>query len=731
MKIMPLSWLDKINSSRKTVVVLAVFALFSGIGTYAVFAKAGATGPDPDIVLGFMYLNLGLLLIIGLLVSKRLFRIWSQRRQGLAGSQLHTRLVMLFSVIAVIPTIVVAVFSVVLFDFGIRSWFTERIGAAVDASQAVAAAYLEEHRQNITGDALAMAIDLNRQAPFLMARPKQLMKFVQAQAAIRNLTEVVVFETSGNVLAKTGLSLTFDFEPFPESAFQKARNGEVATLTSEVDRVRAIVRLDSFVDAYLYVGRFVDPEILSYIDNTKQATAEYNLLQGKRVDVQITFALIFAIVALLLLFSAIWVGLNLATQLADPVSRLITASEQISEGDLSIRISNTTDIGEFSLLNSAFNRMTHQLEVQRGDLIEAHRIEDERRQFTEAVLGGVSSGVIGLDKDGNINLPNKSGAQLLGLSANEMMNKPLQSIIPEMADLFEMAKLSKKVDTNYFDQIEALIELIRDNRQITLRTRITAEGNQGITNGFVVTFDDITELQSAQRTAAWAVVARRIAHEIKNPLTPIQLSAERLKRKYLSAISEERDLFVSLTETISRQVSDIGRMVDEFSSFARMPAAKLTPHDLKLIVKAQVTLQSEANNNVQFSFKIPEEPVVVLCDDHQIRQMITNLIQNSIDSINAKSDEQNNVNGSIQIQITKKSNFCYLEIIDDGIGLPAEISNRLTEPYVTTREKGTGLGLAIVAKIIEDHSGTFKIEDTIVSGSGVVVTVKIPLVETI
>ena len=731
MKIMPLSWLDKINSSRKTVVVLAVFALFSGIGTYAVFAKAGATGPNPDIVLGFMYLNLGLLLIIGLLVSKRLFRIWSQRRQGLAGSQLHTRLVMLFSVIAVIPTIVVAVFSVVLFDFGIRSWFTERIGAAVDASQAVAAAYLEEHRQNITGDALAMAIDLNRQAPFLMARPKQLIKFVQAQAAIRNLTEVVVFETSGKVLAKTGLSLTFDFEPFPETAFQKARNGEVATLTSEVDRVRAIVRLDSFVDAYLYVGRFVDPEILSYIDNTKQATAEYNLLQGKRVDVQITFALIFAIVALLLLFSAIWVGLNLATQLADPVSRLITASEQISEGDLSIRISNTTDIGEFSLLNSAFNRMTHQLEVQRGDLIEAHRIEDERRQFTEAVLGGVSSGVIGLDKEGNINLPNKSGAQLLGLSADEMMNKPLQSIIPEMADLFEMAKLSKKVDTNYFDQIEALIELIRDNRQITLRTRITAEGNQGITNGFVVTFDDITELQSAQRTAAWADVARRIAHEIKNPLTPIQLSAERLKRKYLSAISEERDLFVSLTETISRQVSDIGRMVDEFSSFARMPAAKLAPHDLKLIVKAQVTLQSEANNNVEFSFKIPEEPVVVLCDDHQIRQMITNLIQNSIDSINAKSDEQNNVNGSIQIQISKKSNFCYLEIIDDGIGLPAEISNRLTEPYVTTREKGTGLGLAIVAKIVEDHSGTFKIEDTIVSGSGVVVTVKIPLVETI
>ena len=392
MEIIPLTWLDKINSSRKTVVVLAVLALFSGIGTYTVFARSGAAGPNPDVVLGFMYLNLGLLIVIGLLVSKRLVKLWFQRRQGLAGSQLHTRMVVLFSVVAVIPTIVVALFSVFLFDFGIRSWFTERIGAAVDASQAVAEAYLEEHRQNISGDALAMAFDLNRQAPFLMSRPKQLAKFIQAQAAIRNLTEAVIFETSGKVLAKTGLSLTFDFEPFPESAFQKARNGEVATLTSEVDRVRAIIRLDNFVDAYLFVARFVDPEILAYIDKTKEATAEYNLLQGKRADVQITFALIFALVSLLLLFAAIWVGLNLATQVSNPVSQLIMASEKISEGDLSLRIPNKSDIGEFSMLNSAFNRMTDQLDVQRKDLIHAHKIEDERRQFTEAVLGGVSAG---------------------------------------------------------------------------------------------------------------------------------------------------------------------------------------------------------------------------------------------------------------------------------------------------------------------------------------------------
>ena len=730
MELIPLTWLDKINSSRKTVVVVAVLALFSGIGTYTVFAKSGAAGPNPDVVLGFMYLNLVLLIVIGLLVSKRLLRIWSQRRQGLAGSQLHTRMVVLFSVVAVIPTIVVALFSVFLFDFGIRSWFTERIGAAVDSSQAVAEAYLEEHRQNITGDALAMAFDLNRQAPFLMARPKQLAKFIQAQAAIRNLTEAVVFETSGEVLAKTGLSLTFDFEPFPENAFQKARNGEVATLTSEVDRVRAIIRLDNFVDAYLYVGRFVDPAILAYIDKTKQATAEYNLLQGKRADIQITFAIIFALVSLLLLFAAIWVGLNLATQVSNPVSQLIMASEKISEGDLSTRISNKSDIGEFSMLNTAFNRMTEQLEVQRKDLIQAHQIEDERRQFTEAVLGGVSAGVIGLDKSGNINLPNKSGAKLLGLSEEEMMHQPLTSVIPEMADLFKMAKLSKKVETNYFDQIEALIELVREGKHIILRTRITAEGSQNIINGFVVTFDDITELQSAQRTAAWADVARRIAHEIKNPLTPIQLSAERLKRKYLSLITKEKDLFISLTETISRQVTDIGRMVDEFSSFARMPAAKLASKDLNKIIESQVTLHSGANNDIDFHLEMQNGPILVLCDDQQIRQMITNLLQNSIDSINARENYGNLVKGTVKIKSSIKSDSCQLEIVDNGIGLPAEISNRLTEPYVTTREKGTGLGLAIVAKIVEDHNGTLRIQDVPERGSGVVVAITIPLVET-
>ena len=714
------------NISKKLFVTVAILALGSGIGTYTVFAKADVAGPDPNLVIAFLYLNLTLMLVLGALVAYRLVRLWSRRRQGLAGAQLHTRLVLLFSVVAVIPTIVVAIFSVLLFDFGIRSWFSERIGTAVDASQLVAESYLEEHRQNIRGDALAMANDLNRDASVLNNRPKQLMKVIRAQASIRNLTEVVLFEGSGKVLARTGLSLTFDFEPFPETAFQRARAGEVATITSEVDRIRAIVRLDNFVDTYLYVGRFVDAEILAYIDTTKRAAAQYKDLEGKRFDIQITFALIFSIIALLLLFAAVWVGLNLATRLANPIGELMLASKRISNGDLTARVSAESELGELDMLGKAFNNMTHQLQGQREDLIAAHREEDSRRRFTEAVLSGVSAGVIGLDKTEIITLPNRSAAALLGLDINYMRNKALTEVVPEMSTLLDMAKLSKKVEVSYFNQVEALIELVRGDKHITLLTRITAEVSEKDINGFVVTFDDITELQSAQRVAAWGDVARRIAHEIKNPLTPIQLAAERLKRKYLPLINDEANLFETLTDTIVRQVEDIGGMVDEFSSFARMPSAVMKRVDLVGLVKEQMSLQKAAHSNIDFSLVLDENVVFVQCDSRQIRQAVTNLIQNSIDSIETRTEDLQSENGKIKIALSVEDRFGNIIISDNGRGLPKEGRHRLIEPYVTTREKGTGLGLAIVAKIVEDHRGVFKIQDGSDLGVGATAIMRIP-----
>ena len=715
------------NLPRKLFLAFTVLAIGSGVATFIVFAKAGAAGPDPNLVIAFLYLNLTLMLVIGVLVAHRLVRLWSRRRQGVVGTQLHTRLVMLFSFVAVIPTIVVAVFSVLLFDFGMRSWFSERIGTAVDASQVVAESYLEEHRQNIRGDALAMANDLNRGAPVLNVSPKKLMKVITAQATVRNLTEVVVFESSGKVLARTGLSLTFDFEPFPEAAFQRARAGEVATITSEIDRIRAIIRLNNFVDTYLYVGRFVDPEILAYIDKTKRAAAQYQDLEGKRFDIQITFALIFSIMALLLLFAAVWVGLTLATRLATPIGELMLASRRISSGDLTARVSDTSEVDELDMLGKAFNNMTHQLQVQRDDLIAAHQEEDDRRRFTEAVLGGVSAGVIGLDHAGKITLPNRSAASLLGLKITDMNSKPLGDVVPEMVPLFDMAKLSNKVEVPYFNQVEALIELTREDKQITLMTRITAEVSGKKINGFVVTFDDISELQSAQRVAAWGDVARRIAHEIKNPLTPIQLAAERLQKKYLPSINKETDLFITLTDTIVRQVEDIGSMVDEFSSFARMPRAVMKEIDLVDLVKEQVFLQETAHSDIDFSLEGVEEKIKVQCDARQVRQVITNLLQNSVDSIAARNNASKTYKGRIKILLSIEERFGSILISDNGKGLPKENRNRLTEPYVTTREKGTGLGLAIVAKILEDHRGIFRIEDGGVLGSGATATIKIPI----
>jgi two-component system nitrogen regulation sensor histidine kinase NtrY len=424
---------------------------------------------------------------------------------------------------------------------------------------------------------------------------------------------------------------------------------------------------------------------------------------------------IYGCAAMLLLLVAVWVGLNFATGISRRIAGLIVAAEQVRGGDLSARVDELGN-DEFGSLRRAFNRMTDQLESQQSELVEANRQLDYRRRFTEAVLTGVSAGVIGLDEHGVVTLPNRPAAVLLGLEFDQMLGQPLAGIMPDMAPLIEAA-LEQPTR-----RVEGQIRLMTQKSAMTLLVRITAETGQGEIKGYVVTFDDITELLAAQRKAAWADVARRIAHEIKNPLTPIQLSAERLKRKYLGEIKSDPDTFSLCTDTIIRQVGDIGRMVDEFSSFARMPAPVMREESLTEIVRQAVFLQRTANGDMDFDLLAPENPVMVRCDSRQVSQALINLVQNAVDSIHGRVAESGGAEvprGHVVVELREEGGKTVISVTDNGKGLPKEARERLTEPYVTTRTKGTGLGLAIVKKIMEDHAGELILEDAPEGGARV------------
>lgn len=700
---------ERVNLERNLAIVLLVGGVTSGLATFAGMTDNLPGVADPTTMLLLLNANLIFLLGLGVLIARRLVAVWIARRRGLAGARLHTRLVGLFSLVAVAPAIVLAVFSVLFFNYGLQGWFSERVSTAVKESLAVASAYLDEHRQTINADVLAMANDLNREGSTVLFNRERFQRALATQAAVRSLTEAVVFDGSGRVIARAGFSLLLDFDPeIPDWAMREARRGEVVTLTAETDdRVRALVKLDSLVDTYLYVGRLVDPKVLQHMDRTRGAVQLYEQLEGKRSDLQITFALIFLVVALLLLLAAVWVGLAFANQLTRPIGRLMLATEQVRAGDLTARAPSPHTRDELDSLTRAFNRMTGQLESQQRDLMDANRQLDDRRRFTEAVLSGVSAGVIGLDRHGRIELANRTACDILAAEPDSLVGQPLREVSPDMAELVEKARRRPRYGT------ESQIQFVApDERTRTLLARVTVEKGGGAVTGFVLTFDDISELLSAQRKAAWADIARRIAHEIKNPLTPIQLSAERLKRKYLREIRSDPETFRICTDTIVRHVSDIGRMVDEFSAFARMPDPVMEEADLKRIVEQAVFLQETANPDVTFARDYPERPVMLTCDARQVERALTNLLQNAVEAIRARpGDAATLPPGEIRIWVKEEAGECVVELLDNGRGLPRAERQRLTEPYVTTRERGTGLGLAIVKKIMEDHQGDLDLQD--------------------
>mgnify|MGYP003631732426 CR=1 FL=1 len=692
---------------------MVIAAIFLGSFTYMTLTGLTPLKPSRGLVIALLLGNLTIVLVLFALICWRVVRIIMARVSGAAGSKLHARLVAMFSIVAVMPAIIVAVFAAVTLNRGLDAWFSQRTQVIINNAQTVAEAYLSEHHHVLRGDTLAMATDLDRAAPYLASNPDQFQDLVTTQAALRSIPAAYLINEQGRVLARATVSgMPAIGLPSPEQ-FALAKKGEAVLFTVDsVDQIRALVKLPSQSDTYLYVARPVDSRVLDHLAQTREAVNEYQSLEQRRITFQLTFALIYVAVALVTLLAAIWLGLWASNRIVDPIGKLVDAAERVSAGDLGARVEPGATGDELDMLSSAFNHMTSQLESQRNALVEANHQFDQRRQFTEAVLSGVSAGVFGLDNDGVINHANRAAQRFFDENEVDLVGHDIADVVPEMAELFKEARSHSE------RRARAQLIISRNGLERTLNIRVTREVTDSGVGGFVLTFDDITELVVAQRTSAWADVARRIAHEIKNPLTPIQLSAERLRRKYSKEILTDPDVFLQCTETIIRQVGDIGRMVDEFSSFARMPEAVIKSIELNEIVRQASFLQRIAHPEIEYILDLPLTSVWLECDGRLLSQALTNILKNAAEAIRGHEVDEDHARGfkdgemgRIFVQLSEDPEFIFIEVRDTGCGLPQANRTRLTEPYMTTRSKGTGLGLAIVHKVMEDHGGTLELED--------------------
>ena len=673
-------------------------ALILGAVTFSLLSSDDFLNNKSDLVGLLIGVDILAVTVLLFFVGRQVFQLIRERRNRLAGYQLHWKLVTLFGVITVFPAVIVVAFSYFVLDFSLRGWFNERISTAINESVTVADAYLEEHVLSVRGQILAMANDINREASSLSGNRRAFDAFLTNQAGVRNLSEALVMDSTGRVIAHSRFAYAVTFSSLGEDFYSSARDGDVAiTRTDITNRIRAGVRLNQFVDAYLLVGRFIDPNVSGAVDRTQIAVTEYQSLDIRQLDLKVSFAILFGMVALLLVLGSVWVGINFANAIILPLGAVIQVAEQVRSGNLASRVPFVKTNDEIAQLGVSFNRMLEEVARNREELVEANRQIDKRREFTEAVLAGVSSGVIGIDENKFITLPNLSALEMLGLTRAETIGRKLVDIVPELEHLLENADKPGRRNK------EQNVEIDRNGVKRNLLVRVTTETVARRIVGYVVTFEDESDLLDAQRKAAWSDVARRIAHEIKNPLTPIQLAAERLGAKYTPEDERGRQAFSTYIDTIIRQVDDIGRLVNEFSSFARMPAPQMAPHDLVKMVRGQIKLFEAAEKDIKFTLENKGKSRLSLtCDDGMIRQVITNLVQNAVDALHEGRVKK----GQIHVEISGGADNITLTVRDNGPGLPLDDHRDLTAPYITNREKGTGLGLAIVRKIVEDHYGS-------------------------
>ncbi|MEM7056801.1 MAG: PAS domain-containing sensor histidine kinase [Pseudomonadota bacterium] len=670
-----------------------------------------------------LLLDLIYALILAGVVISRVATLWIARRKKSAGTRLHLRLAGVFAVVALVPTITVAVFATLTVGVGLENLFTERFGSVLRNSLATADGYEHEHAEVLRDKVVTMALGLNNAAANRI-NLSQLDNYVSEQAAARDFAQAYVFNLDKNIIARGEYSYLFNFVAPTEAQLAAAQRGEIV-LIRDPDRneLRALIALERIRDSFLYVSRSVQGDVLRLLDETSETVLAYDELELQRSSVLFDYAVNYLIFALLVVLASILMGLWFAERLAKPVGRLAGAAEQVGAGDLDVRVKEERGSDEIATLSRVFNRMTGQLKGQRDALLEAKDDTERRRQFIETVLSGVTAGVIGLDQDGHIDLINEAAIEMLGVSPDDLSAQPFATLAPGFNGLLSDAQAAP----NGVARGEVRQVVRGEDREFLARVTPKIPDNPG--EGYVLTFDDLTALVSAQRMAAWGDVARRIAHEIKNPLTPIQLSADRLRRKFADRMGEEAAGFEQYLDVITRQAGDIRRMVDEFSKFARMPEPVLGSHDLAKLTREAVLLQQQARGNIDYRQTLPPDGAVLNLDRGLIGQVLTNLLQNGADAIESRMerDGAEAPEPAIAIDLTEGTRSWSLTISDNGVGLPEEERDRLTDPYVTTRVKGTGLGLAIVKKIVEQHGGELHLgdADSSIGLDGAQVTVKL------
>ncbi len=688
---------------------VAAIAILLGLASYAILTgqRAPAEGFSPSTITLLLVANLLPLLALLILIARRIAILIANRRAGRAGAQLHVRLVALFAALSAAPTIIVVIFASMLFQFGVQFWFSDRARTVLDNADQVAQAYVAENQSRIVADIGAMGRDIADYADDYGLGSEAFRAGLAFQLEARNLSEAAIFRNGPNgpqLIAAIGMKGRPLAQRLGGANLAATAGGDPLVIASARDRIESVVRLGADEPLFLYTSRLVEPRVLEQVARTQSALTDYKELTDRSRALQWRFNIILLVVSLLIVAFSIWFAILLASRLVAPIAALSEAAERVGGGDFDVHVPMRLARDEVGILTRSFNRMTGQLKAQQAALVSASTQAEMRRRFTEAVLAGVSAGVLSIDSGGTIRLANASAEALLECGPQGLVGRRLKDVVPEFAGLLETARSEGIAG--------AEIMRVREADTQTFAVRLTADS--GTARSYILTFDDISQQLSDQRRAAWSDVARRIAHEIKNPLTPIVLSAERLKRRFTPAEPGDAEIFRNLTETIIRQVGDLRRMVDEFSAFARMPAPTFRAENLAEIARQAIFLSEVAQPDISFRLESDEQLPEFVCDRRQIGQIFTNLLKNASEAIASNGNSSDKI---VTVRLTHQRDRLCIAVIDTGVGIPPELRDRLTEPYVTTRARGTGLGLAIVKRIVEDHHGQLDLSNRAEGGA--------------